>query len=111
MLLLTVGFSPEIPQKNIASTCIQNGIAIPHCRTTAVSELTIAVGIKKDGYCFDSMDGQKTQIFILCLSPANANAPHIECLAAAASLLNRKDNTKKILSATAVNEVYDIFRA
>jgi mannitol/fructose-specific phosphotransferase system IIA component (Ntr-type) len=36
------------------STAIPNGIAIPHAKTNAVQELTIAIGIKKSGLDFDS---------------------------------------------------------
>lgn len=85
-----VCFHDLMERENIASTCFQDGVAMPHCRTAEVTHLAIVIGIKKDGYDFDSMDGEKTRIFILCLSPAGANGPHIECLSALGAILTRK---------------------
>jgi PTS system nitrogen regulatory IIA component len=51
------------------STAIPNGIAIPHTKTNAVQELTIAIGIKNSGLDFDSALDDKTRIIILALAP------------------------------------------
>ena len=46
------------------STGMQNGVAIPHGKTDAVKSLVAAVGLKKDGVDFGSMDGIPSTIFI-----------------------------------------------
>lgn len=97
-------------RENVASTCIQNGIALPHARTNAVKRQVIAVGIRREGYEFDSLDGKPTRIFVLCLSPRDSNGPHIECLATIASILSTPDKIQKIINARSPGEVYDIFR-
>lgn len=99
-----------ISRENVASTCMENGIALPHARTDATRQLTVAVGISHKGYNFDSLDGQPSKIFILCLSPLSDNAPHIECLAAIGSVLAKQENIDKILAATTVEEVVAAFR-
>lgn len=43
-----------LDREQTMSTGIPNGIAIPHAKTTAVQELTIAIGIQKSGIDFDS---------------------------------------------------------
>ena len=59
---------------------------------------------------FDSLDGQPSKIFILCLSPLSDNAPHIECLAAIGSVLAKQENIDKILAANTEEEVVAAFR-
>ncbi|MBR2344966.1 MAG: cation:proton antiporter [Lentisphaeria bacterium] len=100
----------EVLQREcVASTCMQNGIALPHARTDAVKFTSIAIGISKKGYDFDSLDGEKTRIFILCLSPMQANAPHIECLAAISSILTDPEKLQKILNASSAKEIRELF--
>ncbi len=99
-----------IKRESVASTCLQNGIALPHARTDSVKKLTIAIGIRRDGYDFDSLDGKPTRIFILCLSPASADSPHIECLATIGAVLGDEKNIMQLLNAATPGEVCDIFR-
>jgi len=40
------------------STGMQNGIAIPHGKTSAVDTLVSLVGLKPEGLDFESLDGQ-----------------------------------------------------
>ena len=99
-----------IERENVASTCMQNGIALPHCRTDAVKRLAVAIGINRNGYNFDSLDGEPTKIFVLCLSPKSTNAPHIECLAALSSILMVQGNIDRILSASTPEEICKVFK-
>jgi Kef-type K+ transport system membrane component KefB/mannitol/fructose-specific phosphotransferase system IIA component (Ntr-type) len=63
------------------STGLVEGVAIPHARTTAVSHLVCAIGLKPEGVDFDSLDGQPSRLFVLTLSPENAPAPHVQFMA------------------------------
>ncbi len=103
-------FNEVLKRENAASTCLQNGIAIPHARTDAVRKPVMALGINRKGYDFDSLDGQPTKIFILCLSPKSADSPHVECLATIAAILGDEKNIQKILTADTPQQVCNIFR-
>jgi mannitol/fructose-specific phosphotransferase system IIA component (Ntr-type) len=59
------------------STGIPNGIALPHAKTNAVQELTVAIGIKKSGVDFDSALDDKTRIIILALAPPKKQSLYI----------------------------------
>ncbi len=98
-----------LEREGIVSTCFQNGIALPHGRTDGVNELVAAVGIHKDGYNFDAIDGQPTRIFVMCLSPKNSDGPHIEFVATVGSVLAKQENINKILAARTAEEVFEIF--
>ena len=90
------------------STGMQNGIAIPHGKTESVDALAAAVGIKKDGLDFDSMDGEPSRIFILTVTPANRTGPHIQFLAEISRLLNDAAVRQRLLNAGSDMELIDI---
>lgn len=90
------------------STGIENGIAIPHGKTTAVKELVACVGLKKEGIDFDSLDGKPSKIFIMTLSPKDKSGPHIQFLAEISSLLKDEKGRNEILAAKTPREVLDV---
>ena len=95
-------------RENGMSTGMQHGIAIPHGKTDAVNRLICAIGIKKEGIDFDSLDGEPSKIFIITLSPKNAPAPHVQFMSAVSQVLT-EENRKKILSIKSAKELYKIF--
>ncbi len=78
------------------STGMQNGIAIPHCKTDAIQCMRVAIGIKRDGIDFNSLDGLPSRIFILVVSPRKAAGPHLQFLASIGTLLRDKTLVEKI---------------
>ncbi len=103
-------FNDVMLRESAASTCLQNGIALPHCRTNTAKKLAIAVGINRMGYDFDALDGNPSKIFILCVSPQGDSGPHIECLAALATLLSNPETVENILTSKNADEIYDVFK-
>ena len=97
-----------LDRESVISTCMQNGVALPHGRTDGTKELVAAVGIHKAGYQFDSIDGKPTKIFILCLSPKNSTGPHIQFISAIASMLNKQESVDEILEATTPEGVLNV---
>lgn len=80
--------SAVLQREESMSTGMQYGIAIPRGRTDAVNQLVCAVGLKRDGVDFGSLDGQPARIFVLTLSPQSIIAPHIQFMAAVSQSLN-----------------------
>lgn len=97
-----------LEREEIMSTGMQNGIAIPHCRTDEVKDLICVIGIKKEGVDFDSIDRQPAKIIILTLSPKTIPTPHIQLMSGIAQKLT-EENRKKILNAATIGEIYSIF--
>jgi PTS system nitrogen regulatory IIA component len=93
------------------STGMQNGIAIPHGKTDTVSQLVIAIAIKKSGVDFDAMDGQPCSIFVMTLSPENRAGPHIQFLAEISKLLGSEDLRKKLVAAESTDEILSLLTA
>lgn len=87
------------------STGMQNGVAIPHAKSEAVDGLIAALGIKREGIDFQSLDGQLSTIFVMTLSPAKRAGPHIQFLAEISRILNDQDTREKIIGAETIEEV------
>jgi mannitol/fructose-specific phosphotransferase system IIA component (Ntr-type) len=99
-----------LDREQTMSTGILNGIAIPHAKTTAVQELTIAIGIKKSGLDFDSPLDDKANIIILALAPPAKSKPLYNFLLAITTTLNDDTFRSKILSATTPDEIVELLR-
>jgi PTS system nitrogen regulatory IIA component len=90
------------------STAIPNGIALPHAKTNAVQELTVAIGIKKSGLDFDSPFDDKTNIIILTLAPANKVKHLYKFLLAITTILNDDTLRSKILAAKTPDQIVEL---
>ncbi len=91
------------------STGMQHGVAMPHARTDAVENITLAVGLSRDGINFDSLDGEPSKIFVLILSPASTESPHIQFLANISALLNSEERRTELLACNGQTEIYKFF--
>jgi PTS system nitrogen regulatory IIA component len=90
------------------STGIPNGIALPHAKTSAVQELTVAIGIKKSGVDFDSALDDKTRIVILALAPPEKAKPLYQFLLTITAILNDDTVHSKLLAAKSPAEVVEL---
>ncbi len=63
------------------STGMKHGIAIPHGKTQAVSELVACVGVSDREVDFEALDRKGCRIFIMTLSPPDKTGPHLQFLA------------------------------
>ena len=56
-------------RETLGSTGIGKGIAVPHCRTSVVSEIHIVAGVSNNGIPFDAIDKKDVKIFFLIVAP------------------------------------------
>ncbi|MGL1891370.1 MAG: cation:proton antiporter [Spirochaetaceae bacterium] len=86
-----------LDREKLMSTGLQNGVAIPHCKTDSVASIKTVIGLCKEGMDFDSLDGEPTKILVLIVSPKSNPGPHIQFLSAIGSILNDKHALLEIL--------------
>ena len=86
-------------RENVMNTGMEHGIALPHAKTDGVDDLLVAVGIKKEGVDFGSVDGERSRIFIMMISPRKASVPYLEFLAAVGSVLNDETTRESVINA------------
>lgn len=87
------------------STGMQNGIALPHAKTDAVDTISAAIGIKRGGVDFASLDGKPATIIVLLVTPKKNPGAHIQFLAGISAALRDENRRKQILAATDADEV------
>lgn len=90
------------------STGMQHGIAIPHGKTDSVDKLVTAMGLKREGVDFGSMDGKPSTIFIMTISSISRTGPHIQFLSEISQVLNDPEKRERILQAQSPSEVLDV---
>ncbi len=67
-------------REELGSTGIGRGIAVPHTKHPSVDKLIGTVGVSTDGVEFDSLDGEKVQLFFLLVSPPDRPGDHLRAL-------------------------------
>ena len=92
----------------LSSTALEEGIAIPHAKTNAIKKAAVAIGRKLDGIDYDSLDGEKSQLFFMIGAPDGANNEHIEVLAKLSQLLLDDDFRLALLKANSAEEVMSL---
>lgn len=97
-------------RESLGSTGLENGIAVPHCKTTAVQTLTLAIGISPKGIDFEALDGQPSTLFFCMLAPPDQSGPHIEALAEIARLTQSQAFCRVLKAAANPEEVVELFR-
>lgn len=90
------------------STGMKHGIAIPHGKTSAVSELVACVGVSDMEVDFDALDRKGCKIFIMTLSPPEKTGPHLQFLAEVSMLFRSEEKRQAILKASTAQEVLRI---
>lgn len=99
-----------LDREGLGSTGLELGIAIPHCKSEAVSALTVAAGVSPSGVDFDSFDGRLTRLFFLVLAPINHLSSHVQVLSEIGALTQSESYVRTLMEATTAEEFIRRFR-
>jgi nitrogen PTS system EIIA component len=67
-------------REELGSTGIGRGVAVPHTKHPSVARLIGTVGVSVEGVDFNSLDGEKVQLFFLLISPPDRPSDHLRAL-------------------------------
>ncbi|MFI2185337.1 fructose-specific PTS transporter subunit EIIC [Streptomyces sioyaensis] len=90
-------------------TGLDGGIGIPHCRSTHVTEPTLAFGRSAAGIDFGAPDGPADLIFLIA-APAGGDADHLSILSTLARQLMDETFTGALRSATEAERTAALIR-
>ncbi|TNM47182.1 PTS lactose transporter subunit IIC [Nocardioides albidus] len=93
-----------------SATGMKDGIAIPHCRSTAVTEPTLAFARLAPGVDFGAKDGPADLVFLIA-APEGGGNTHLQILAKLARSLVKPEFTGALRAATTPEEVVRIVQA
>lgn len=90
------------------TTGIGEGVAIPHCKSSAVSNPGLAAMLVKGGVDFDALDGEKVDLLFLIAAPDTEDNVHLDVLSRLAVLLMDEKFVYDLRNADSVEEFLDI---
>ena len=103
-------FADAFARESKTATGVPGGIAIPHCRSTAVTEPTLAMARLSQPVDFGAKDGPADIIFFIA-APEGADQDHLKLLSKLARSLIKKDFTASLRAATSQTEIVELVDA
>lgn len=99
-----------LARESKTATGIPGGLAIPHCRSTAVTEPTLAMARLASPVDFGAKDGPADLVFFIA-APEGADQEHLKLLAQLARSLMKKDFVASLRAAQSPAEIVAIVTA
>src|SRR5512136_701489 len=97
-----------LEREKLGSTGIGDGVAIPHGKSTGLTQIVSGFGLSKRGIDFDSLDGKPAHLFFLLVAPEDSAGTHLKMLARISRMLKNLDFRKRLLGANSQHEIYQI---
>ncbi|MFC2149109.1 PTS sugar transporter subunit IIA [Candidatus Auribacterota bacterium] len=97
-------------RENLLTTGIGIGIAIPHAKTDAVDDFIIAVGRKKGGLMYESMDGGLVYLVIMIAAPASQYTKYLNVHAKIVLLMANAEFRQGLINAESTDEIRRLLR-
>jgi PTS system fructose-specific IIC component/PTS system nitrogen regulatory IIA component len=92
------------------STGIQNGIAIPHGKTSALHSMFGVLGVSAQGIEYDSLDGKPVHLVLMLLAPPVEAERHLHLLQRIANILRNPDFYRDVVGAGDAANIYEILK-
>lgn len=98
-------------RENLGNTGFEQGVALPHAKSGAVTAPAIVVGISRQGIDYGAEDGLPSRLFFMIASPTGAANHHIEVLAELSTKLLEPDFIPRMQAARSKAEVLALLSA
>lgn len=92
------------------STGIGFGVGIPHGKSAAVQEPSLAFGRSISGIQYDSMDGKPVHLLFLIAVPETANDEHLRILSQLSRKLMHQSTRDQLMQAQTKEEIYALIQ-
>ena len=99
-----------LEREKLGTTGVGQGIAMPHARSSAIKDLTVAFFRSEKGIDFKSMDSEPVHLVFLLLAPVTAGGPYLKLLAKISRLLRGDDFRTALMEAKDVSSVLQIIQ-
>lgn len=95
-------------REELGSTGIGSGVAVPHAKHDAITDLVCAFGRSKKGINFDALDGEPVHVVFLLLSSKSASGAHLEALAFISRLVRDDKYVRFLRNAKNVKDIREL---
>lgn len=86
-------------REKLGTTGVGGGIALPHARSSAIKDLTVAFFRSESGIDFKAIDDSPVHLIFMLLAPISSGGPYLKLLAKISRLLRGEDFKKSLLDA------------
>jgi PTS system nitrogen regulatory IIA component len=93
------------------STCVGNGVAIPHARIADLPTVTASFGRSRRGVDFGDGTAQPTHLFFALFAPATPTPPYLRTLARICQLFNAARFRDSVMRARDSVAIYRLIEA
>jgi PTS system nitrogen regulatory IIA component len=101
-------FKAILEREKLGSTAIGNGVAIPHAKIRGIKRPLLILGKSSEGVNFDSLDGEKTYLFFMLISPQEEVGLHLKILAKISHLVRDKFIVERLKKIKDKHEIFEI---
>jgi fructose-specific PTS system IIC-like component len=95
-------------REEIGNTGFEDGVAIPHAKSDAVTEPAVAVGISRTGIDYGAEDGELSDVFFMLASPDGGDHHHIEVLAQLSTKLIEEEFIGQLKAAQSIEQAREL---
>jgi mannitol/fructose-specific phosphotransferase system IIA component (Ntr-type) len=97
-----------LEREKLMSTGMQDGVALPHVKTDLVDNIRFAIGLKKGGIDFDSLDKNPSEIFILAVASKKSHESYLQHLEEISKFLSSEENRRDMIEASPNKRLFKI---
>lgn len=101
-------FERVLERESFDSTGVGSGIAIPHARINTIDRLICAVGRKKDGLEYRSIDGKPVHLIFLILYPPADSHKYLYFIASLSRLVLNENLVENLMKAPTSTSMYKV---
>lgn len=99
-----------LDRERIMSTGVGKGIALPHAKTPAVNDITLAFATTANPIVYNAVDNIPVRILFLILSAENEKTTHIKLLSRISRLMNNDSLANELLKAKSSSDIISLFK-
>lgn len=90
-------FNEVMKAESVSSTCVGEGLALPHARLDVGEKIVGAMGISHDGLALETPDGRPVHCMVLILTPKTMPERHLQVLSALSASIGRDTTIQQSL--------------
>jgi PTS system fructose-specific IIA component/PTS system nitrogen regulatory IIA component len=94
-----------VKREKRGSTGFGHGVAVPHVKHAAISSMTVAVGISREGVEFNALDRMPVHSIFLLLSPDDKPEDHLDAMEAIFGNLSQETFRRFLRQAKSAQDV------
>lgn len=94
-----------LQRETFGSTGHGHGVALPHAKLDALSDMLLCFGRSKTGIAFDAADSTPVYLFAVFLAPSRLTTEYLRVLAKLTTLLNTREIRHRLQYSQSVKEI------